>query len=507
MNDQHTKDPREIIRNIKYHLFEKTLSSTGKTSDIASAEHKVPRQQYPPPPFEDPMARLYHRFNMQWLQFQDHVSEKEHRQRMEALRTQIKDHLTNVNELDSFQHFFDKSELAQLRGVRGFVKRLFYRLLVRLLKPVLVYQELFQSHLIRLQNSLVEIVDSLDYQQRFYHDEFLKMGKRYATLIETSQQTRNFLKRDWEIQYSATREYIAAIIDDVLTDLANLRTDMLQTQRSWEKRNRERFSVFHTSLITYKRLLEDIKDACGSDREIVPTLSQRIENSIPHQIDALFEDEFRGSSEDISKRQQDYLSYFHKGEKIIDIGCGRGEFLELLKQSGIEALGVETNEELLAVCHRKNLNVIKADGIDFLAEQTDDSIGGIFCAQVIEHLPPHRLIEFLGLSFRKLKPGCHVIIETVNPVSIFALTRNFYRDPSHQNPIHPESLSFFARTIGFQKVETLYLNPVPESERLQNIELENIDSPLQQKLNDNICRLNEFLFGFQDFVLIASKQE
>jgi glycosyltransferase involved in cell wall biosynthesis/SAM-dependent methyltransferase len=161
-----------------------------------------------------------------------------------------------------------------------------------------------------------------------------------------------------------------------------------------------------------------------------------------------FEDIFRGSEEFIRRRQRLYVDVIGERQPVLDVGCGRGEFLDLLKEAGIEARGVDIDEGMVEHCREKGHNVELADANDYLERQADDSLGAIFAAQVIEHLPYEALVRFFSLAEAKLVPGAVFIAETVNPHSIPAL-KAFWVDPTHRNPIFPEVAAALARLAGF----------------------------------------------------------
>jgi SAM-dependent methyltransferase len=163
---------------------------------------------------------------------------------------------------------------------------------------------------------------------------------------------------------------------------------------------------------------------------------------------AAFEDIFRGPEEHVRELQRVYLRLLDGRAPVLDVGCGRGEFLDLLEESGVQAIGVDTDAGMLERARAKGHRVQQADGIDYLAGLPDASLGVIFSAQVIEHLPYERLIELLRLAPAKLAPGGLLILETVNPHDPQAL-KTFWVDPTHQHPLFPEVMLALCRINGF----------------------------------------------------------
>jgi glycosyltransferase involved in cell wall biosynthesis/2-polyprenyl-3-methyl-5-hydroxy-6-metoxy-1,4-benzoquinol methylase len=162
-----------------------------------------------------------------------------------------------------------------------------------------------------------------------------------------------------------------------------------------------------------------------------------------------FEDLFRGSEAFIADRQQRYLELIKDSGPAVDVGCGRGEFLDLLADAGIEATGVDSDAGMVARCHAKgHVKTVLGDAGAYLKSLQDASLGLIFAAQVVEHLPPADLTRFLEVAAAKLQPGGLLIAETVNPHSVAAM-KVFWVDITHQHPLFPESLLALVRIAGF----------------------------------------------------------
>jgi SAM-dependent methyltransferase len=227
-----------------------------------------------------------------------------------------------------------------------------------------------------------------------------------------------------------------------------------------------------------------------------------------------FEDRFRGSEEEIRARQQDYVEYFTGQSDVLDIGCGRGEFLELLKQRGISARGLDLNPEMVEVCRSRGLDAVHADARGYLSGLHDESLGGIIALQVIEHLEPSYLAELLAVAHDKLRPGARIILETINPACWVAFFESFIRDLTHEKPIHPETLQYLLQASGFSSVEIVYRVPIAEGGKLRRVTPRpehfgdtNPDAltELVSSFNSNVDRLNSRLFSYQDFAAIAAK--
>lgn len=210
-----------------------------------------------------------------------------------------------------------------------------------------------------------------------------------------------------------------------------------------------------------------------------------------------FENTFRGSRDDIKNRQLKYVNYIidaykvSKGKYLLDIGCGRGEFLEILKEHNIPSKGIDIDKENTSVCKEFQLDVELIDILQFLKSVDNNSLIGITAFQVVEHFNTAYLIEFIRVSFQKIKEGGVIILETANPLSFYSL-KNFFLDLTHRNPIPPDTLRFLVETSGFRSIEVIFSSPVQDEIKLKGND-------------ENIRKLNEVLFGFQDYVVIGRK--
>jgi O-antigen chain-terminating methyltransferase len=220
-----------------------------------------------------------------------------------------------------------------------------------------------------------------------------------------------------------------------------------------------------------------------------------------------FEERFRGSREDIKQRQSAFVHYFEGCKNVLDIGCGRGEFLELLRENDIGGHGVDVDGDMIDYCASKGLNVEKIDAISYLEKIEDNSLDGIFLDQVVEHLDPDYLITMLRLCHNKLNYGYYILIETVNPLSLVSFA-NFYLDMSHKKPIHPETLRFLLTSVNFREIETKFFSPIPDEMRLRKMHadgVEEINRGIIEVYNGNIDMLNNILYGAQDYMVIGKK--
>ena len=236
------------------------------------------------------------------------------------------------------------------------------------------------------------------------------------------------------------------------------------------------------------------------------TALERSGTDRPRCDDSLgFEARFRGTETDITERQRVYLRYFEGQDDVLDVGCGRGEFLELLRDAGITAVGIDLDQRMLLHCRQKGLNVVEADAVDYIDALPDESVGGIFSAQLVEHLEPSRVIRLVHCCHHKLRPGGVLLLETPNPRCLLVFAESFYMDFSHVRPIHPEAMRFVFETVDFQDVEVRYASPVDAAMRLPPLADTGGSPVATADMNRGIERLNSLLYGFQDYAVIGRK--
>lgn len=216
-----------------------------------------------------------------------------------------------------------------------------------------------------------------------------------------------------------------------------------------------------------------------------------------------FENHFRGTRHNIKKIQEDYISYFKGNGRVIDLGCGRGEFLELLKKNNFDYIGVDLHDEFVLYCQMKNLNAIKSDAVQYLHDLEDESIGGIFSAHLVEHLETSQLVSLCRRSYEVLKPGGCIIIETPNPTCAATFINGFYLDPSHIKPVHPLTLEYLLKRAGFSGVEIIFTEHSRFNYLLPHLEGDNIHN--LEDFNKGINNITNVLYGSMDYAIIARK--
>ena len=308
-------------------------------------------------------------------------------------------------------------------------------------------------------------------------------------------------------------------------NVAQVRDEMQRHQQAlaaWEQRShtalaslassqqemRASIGVLHQAAQTLKRevarLAESGVTASSAAAEAAAIPARQLE-SIDSGTYVGFEDRFRGSTNDIRQRVSEYLPFFEGARDVLDIGCGRGEFLTLLRERGIQARGIDINGSMVDVCRQQGIDATQADALSYLRAQPDGSLGGLFAAQVVEHLEPRYLTGLLNAAFDKLRPGAPIILETINPACWFAFFESYIRDITHVRPIHPDTLTYLLIASGFQHVDVRYRAPYPEHEKLQPIAPQAALGDSVDTLNANVERLNRLLFTWLDYAAIGRR--
>ncbi len=220
-----------------------------------------------------------------------------------------------------------------------------------------------------------------------------------------------------------------------------------------------------------------------------------------HLLDSLyvtFEDKFRGTRGEIRERLRVYLDILRAAgagseeQPVLDIGCGRGEWLELLRDEGLAGRGVDLNDTLAHQCRERGLAVETGDAIAHLRSLPEASLGAVTGFHIIEHLPMETQLELYGEAVRVLRPGGVAIFETPNPQNLLVGACNFYADPTHKRPLYPETQKFFLEYRGFSRVELKFLHPHEPGARLPEDEAPEL-----------AARLNDLLACARDYAVIG----
>jgi SAM-dependent methyltransferase len=305
--------------------------------------------------------------------------------------------------------------------------------------------------------------------------------------------------------------FLPKLIQDIHTDFAEVRA----VQASMGRQTDEVGGELVANTIDIKKLrkrLDELKRIATNEQKSaddrIRTLEVRFEPLV--DLDHFeFAKAYRGDEAVIKTRLEKYARSYGPVKRILDFGCGRGEFLRSCSQLDIGAYGVDLDADMISHCELQGLEAVQGDALEHLKGLPARSLDGIFTAQVVEHLTPAEIVELIRLAGEKLKRGGKIIIETINP-NTWSAMRWFYLDPSHSQPVPADMLRFFLEEANFEVIDILYSSPVPESDRLSlmKVKPDLEDSTLAELLeqnNENVQRLNDLLFGPQDFAIVAER--
>jgi O-antigen chain-terminating methyltransferase len=344
----------------------------------------------------------------------------------------------------------------------------------------------FQAHLIRYLQTMTLYVDTKD-RSAAGGSHVLNAGLRAVT-DEWMKRWESLAAR--ELRFTARVDAVSAALDDLRT------TATIAQQTS----------------LSLKREVERVLAAgatAGTGESPQSVLSNASADLGSSQY-LSFENAFRGAPEEIGRRLAAYVPRFAGLDEVLDIGCGRGEFLHLLREAGIRGRGLDINQSMVEETLARGLPAVRADALEYLASLADDSLGGIFAAQVIEHLEPAYLARLIETAAQKIRPGGLLVLETINPTCWVAFFESYIRDPTHVRPLHPETVQFLLRANGFAGVELQFSSPVAPSARLEPVADERLVTDpaladIVQRFNRNVELLNSRLFGYQDYAVIGHR--
>jgi len=315
------------------------------------------------------------------------------------------------------------------------------------------------------------------------------------------------VQKRWESMVARERRY-----DAKLTEMSDVRTTLSVMQRAIQtlKRELEKQGAAGLPRRSGEAAEAGAIGAAGATGAIGATGATGAKDAVSPSLDSYkyvgFEDQFRGSQRDIRERVAAYVPLFEGASDVLDVGCGRGEFLELLRERGISARGIDLNDEMAAVCRERGLDAAAGDALSYLLAQPDGSLGGLFAAQVVEHLEPDYLMRFLDAAYHKLRPGSTIVLETINPACWYAFFSSYIRDITHVRPLHPDTLQYLVGASGFQKVVVRYSAPFPDQSKLQTVRA-SAGGPesVETIFNENVTKLNDLLFTYLDYAAIGER--
>jgi len=384
----------------------------------------------------------------------------------------------------------------QFKGLKGFIRKAARRIIVFALRDELEFQDEFRGIAMQILSELNHHLRLFAACQSDLNASIARYGQSVVPVID--EKVRYAYKTLNKI-ISENIELLVKRMDILHEGLDKRQTEVLTWLENTHKELREVSDQFvNLEKETYRALSLQHRKIDGLQGRESPLSTQRIQDIELTGYDYyLFEMQARGSEEAIRNDQRAYIDGFMNKSPVLDVGCGRGEFLELLQAAKIEARGIDINAEMVGICKEKGLDVIEGESISFLEKTPAETWGGIFAAQVVEHFPRNMLNRWLQAAFRTLKPDGVLCFETVNTASPFALIHHYYRDPTHQLPLHPETYKFLMEIHGFSDVSIQYRSPVPQSSKLT---LEPVPDSITDDARSTLLSIVAALNRIQDYI-------
>ena len=389
--------------------------------------------------------------------------------------------------------------------------------------PLLRQQRGFNAALLDALTQLVRHVDARDHE---LSAAISRLADDAAAAREALAAGEAAARTELAAGAAAAREQLARDFSDALGGAVDAMLKRWESMATREQRRQARVDELSQAAAAWRQatgaLRQELERLQAAPATGVPATGGAADPDAGQQLAAPrdsfkyvgFEDRFRGAAVDIRARYADYARHFEGAADVLDAGCGRGEFLEILRERGIAAAGVDVNPGMVAECRARGLQVAEGDLLTHLRSLPDGALGGLFAAQVVEHLEPAYLLRLLDAAFLKLRPGSRIVLETINVASWSAFFQSYVRDITHVRPLHPETLAYLVGAAGFQDVDIAYRSPIPPEHRLARAPEPAGDGDgdgdakignLTTAFNRNIDELNRLLFADQDYAVIAER--
>jgi O-antigen chain-terminating methyltransferase len=378
------------------------------------------------------------------------------------------------------------------------------------LAPAVARQAEFNATLVQLLNAALAQRAELDERLRQLAAALVRYAQQVVPLVDAADRS---LAAQAAAHADAGDRAVAAQAAALSTELVQLRDGLAQArdELAGARRQLAAQSEENQRLLAQRDRLEALSEEVRALRATLsaqappPAVAAAAVQAAEESVYTAFENRFRGSREDLRARQLPDAERFRGLSPVVDLGCGRGEFLELLRQTGVAGRGVDGNRNAVLECREKGLDVVRGDIVDFLRSLEDGSVGGVFAAQLVEHLPPEVLAALLAEAHRVLRTGGLLVLETVNVRSATAFLEVYVRDVTHRLPLHPETLAFLVAAHGFADVRVETRAPIPEEGKLRPVPWQELPLDAARVMNENFERLNQLLYGPLDYAVIARR--
>jgi O-antigen chain-terminating methyltransferase len=352
--------------------------------------------------------------------------------------------------------------------------------------PALERQAAFNAALVQLVNAYLAQADGVHARLRELAGAVVRYAQRVQPLVDAR--------------------------DRVATALVTTRSELLL--EAFDRRLEslgQRLEGRLEGLLALRDRLEVVSEEVGAVRAALaaaappPAVAAAAARAAADSVYSAFENRYRGGRDEIRRRVLEYADRLAGCDPVVDLGCGRGELLEALRERGIAARGVEGNARAARECRERGLDVVEGDLVDYLRGASAGSLGAVVAVQVAEHLPPPVLSAMLAETHRALRGGGLLLLETVNPRSVLGLLEVYNRDLTHERPLHPDTLSFLAAAAGFSDVRVEMRTPVRAEDQLQPVPSGGLPPDAVAALNENVAQLNALLYGPLEYALVARR--
>jgi SAM-dependent methyltransferase len=373
--------------------------------------------------------------------------------------------------------------------------------LPKLIRNQRQFQEYTLAQQVRIADHVNNVTEHMDESEASTEENLRKQQFALAALAN--------LPTDLSVQQAQLQAVESIIRDDVMGRISGeqeklrlAEEKLVLTSSQLQDTTRELKDMSETLVETKAELGEQQQLITELKRELLTQQRQLIEGNYQSadelrewdELYAAFENQFRGDSVEVEERLRYYLRFIEKLPRdiqILDLGSGRGDWLELLRKEGFDAQGVELNRVLVEHCRQKDLNIVEREMIAHLRNVRSESLDVITIFHLIEHLDNHTLIRLFNEAKRSLKPGGLFMLETPSPENLVVAACNFWADPTHHKPVYPHTLTFLLKSKGFVDPELQFLHPVEGSPFLG----ETAGAP----------ELNTWFFGPRDYAVVARK--
>jgi SAM-dependent methyltransferase len=375
-------------------------------------------------------------------------------------------------------------------GLAGALRRRVFGVLA----PALERQAAFNAALVQLLNARLAEEDRLDAHLRELASALVHYAQRVLPLLDARDRMVSAL--------TTTRAEL--ILDSFARRLEDFHAELDAARRQLGTLEGDRLVALRNRL---EALGEEVRALRGTLAAAAPppAVAQAALRAAEESVYTAFENRFRGSREELRKRQAADAELFRGLGPVADLGCGRGEFMELLREAGVAGRGVDGNRNAVLECREKGLDVVAGDVVEFLRGQGDGALGGVFAAQLVEHLRPPVLAALLAEAHRVLRKGGLLLLETVNARTATAFLEVYIRDLTHERPLHSETLAFLVAAQGFTDVRVETRAPIPPEGKLRVVPWHGLPGDAARAINENVERLNSLLFGPLDYAVIARR--